>query len=115
MANEEPLVVVEAGVDIVREVVGEDRGNGRYGVIREGEVSLCCGGYGSVGEKAFGAKDRDIGRDRGIGGYRGSGVFVTRRGDEDIVGVDGDVLMKWGKEKGVKDLLSNSRGSGRHR
>ena len=50
LANEEPLVVVEAGVDIVREIVGKDCGDSCDGVIREGETSLCCGGCGSVCE-----------------------------------------------------------------
>ena len=36
LTNEEPLVVVKACVDIVWEVVGEDCGDSRYSVVREG-------------------------------------------------------------------------------
>jgi hypothetical protein len=115
LANEEPLVIVKAGVDIVREVVGKDCGNGHDGVIREGETSLCRGGRGSVRKGAFGAKDRDVGRDRGLGGRRGSEVFAARRGDKDVVGVNGNVFVERGEEEGVEDFLSDSGGSGRHR
>ena len=114
LANEEPLVVVEAGVDIVREIVGKDCGDSRDGVVREGETPLCRGGRGGVLEGAFSAEDRDVSRDRGISGHWGSGVFATRRGDEDIVGVDGDVLVKWSEEEGVENFLSDLGRSGRH-
>ena len=114
LTNEEPLVVVEAGVDIVGEIVGKDCGDSRDGVIREGEASLRGGGYGSACEGAFGAEDRDVSRDRGISGHRGSEVFAARRGDEDIVGVDSDILVKWSEEEGVENFLSDLGRSGRH-
>ena len=114
LANEEPLVVVEASVDIVREVVRKDCGDSRDGVIREGETSLCCGGRGSVCEGVFGVEDRDVSRDRGISGHRGSEVFAARRGDKDVVGVNGNVFVKRGEKESVEDFLSDLRGSGRH-
>ena len=104
-ANEEPLVVVKTGVDIVREIIGEDRGDSRDGVIGEGKTSLCCGGYGSVGEGTSGAKDRDVSRYRGISSHRGPEMFLSRSGDEDIVRVDGDIFVERGEEEGVEDFL----------
>ena len=57
MANEEPLVVVEADVDIAREVVGKYCGNSRGGVVGKGETSLrrsrCRGAF----EGALSAED----------------------------------------------------------
>ena len=114
LANEEPLVVVKAGIDIVREVVGKDCGDSHDGVIREGETALCCGGCRSVCEGTFGGEDRDVGRGRGSGGHRGSEVFMARRGDKDIVGVNGNIFMKQGKEESVEDFLSDLGRSGRH-
>ena len=38
-------MVVEAGVDIVGEIVGKDRSDSRDGVIREGETPLRRGGH----------------------------------------------------------------------
>ena len=114
LANEEPLVVVEAGVNVVREVVGKDRGNSRDGMIREGETPLCCDRYGSVRQRMSGAEDGHRGRGWGVGSHRGSEVFVSGRSDEDVVGVDGDVLVKRGKEEGIKDFLGDLGRSGRH-
>ena len=114
LANEEPLVVVEAGVDIVREVIGEDCGDSHDGMIREGETSLCCGGRGSVCEGALSSEDRDVGRDRSTSGRRGSEVFAARRGDKDVVGVNSNVFMKRGEKESVEDFLSDLGGSGRH-
>ena len=115
LANKEPLVVVKASVDIMREVIRKNRSDSRDSVIREGETPLRRGGRRSVCEGALGTEDRDIGRTRGTSGHRRSGVFVMRRGDEDIVGVNGDVFMEWGEEEGVEDFLSDLGGSGRHR
>ena len=115
MANEEPLLVVKAGIDIVGEVVGKDRGDGRDGVVREGETPLCRSRYGSVCKEAAGAEDRDVSRDRGISGHRGSEVLVTRRGGKHVVGIDGNVFVKWGEEESVEDFLRDLGGSGRHR
>jgi hypothetical protein len=115
LTNEEPLVVVEAGVDIVREVLGKDCGDSRDSVIREGEPPLRRGRHWGVYEGVFGAKDRDIGHDQGIGRPRGLEVFTTRRGDKDVVRVDGDIFMKRGEEKSVEDFLGDVRRSRRHR
>ena len=77
LTNEEPLVVVKACVDIMREIIREDGGNGRDGVVRKGKASLHCSGYGSVTERLFGAKNRDVGHDRGSGSHRESKVFTS--------------------------------------
>ena len=114
LATEEPLVIMEASIDVVREVVGKDCGDSRDGVIREGETSLCRGGCRSVCEGTFGAKDRDISRDRGTSGHRGLEVFAARRGDKDIVGVNCNVFMERGEEESVEDFLSDLGRSGRH-
>jgi hypothetical protein len=109
------LVVVKAGIYIVGEVVGKDRGYGRDGVIGERETALCGSGCGGVRQRSTGAKDGYIGRSWGVCGHRGSEIFAAWGGDKDVVGVDGDVLVEWSKEESVEDFLSYSRGSGRHR
>ena len=115
LTNEEPLVVVKTRVDIVRKVVGENCGNGRGSVVREGETPLRCGRCGSVPEGAFGAEDGDIGRGWSGSSHRGSKVLSTRGSDEDVVRVNGDIFVERGEEEGVKDFLSYLWGSGRHR
>ena len=115
MADEEPLVVVETCVDIVWEVVREDGGDSRGSVIWKGKAALRRGGCRSVHEGLFGAEDGDVGRYWRIGSHRGSEVFASRGGNEDIVGVNGDVLVKWGKEESVEDFMGDLGRSGRHR
>ena len=73
-------MVVEASIDIMREVVGEDCGYGRNGMVREGETPLCRSRCGSVRQRASSVEDGYIGRGWGIGGCRGSEVF-SRRGE----------------------------------
>jgi hypothetical protein len=114
LANEEPLVIVEARVDVVREVIREDRGDSRDGVVRKGEASLCRGGCGSIRKRTFGAEDGYIRRGWGICGHRRSKVFTSRGGDKDVVGVNGDILVEWSKEESIEDFLSDLGGSGRH-
>ena len=114
-ANEEPLVIVETSIDVVRKVIGEDGSNSRDGVIGEWETSLCRSGRGSVRQRTSGVEDRDVGRGRSVGGRRGSEVFASGRSDEDVVRVDSDVLMERGKKEGVEDFLSDLGRSGRHR
>ena len=114
VTNEKPLVVVKSRVDVVWKVVGKDCGDSRCSVVREGETSLCHGGCGSVRQRTFGAEDGYIGCGWGIGGRWGSEVFVSGGSDKDVVGVDGNVLVEWGDEEGVKDFLGNLGGSGRH-
>ena len=114
LTNEEPLVVMKACIDVVWEVIREDCGDGRGSMVRKGEASLCRGRCRYVCEGAFGAEDRDIGCNRGIGGHRGSEVFAAGRGDEDVVGVDGDIFVERREEKSIEDLLSDVGGSGRH-
>ena len=114
MANEEPLVVVKTGVDVVREVVRKDCGDSRDSVVREGEVSLCRGRCGSIRQRTLGAEDGYISRGWGFCVHWGSEVFALGGSDEDIIGIDGDILVERGEEESVKDLLGDSRRSGRH-
>ena len=83
-------------------------------MVRKGGTSLCRGGYGSIREGAFGAKDGDISRGWGVGVHWGSEVLVSRRSNENIIGVDGNVFVERGEKEGVKDFLSYLGGSGRH-
>ena len=114
LTNEEPLVVVKACVDIMREVIRKDCGDSRCHVVWKGKTSLRRGRCGSVSERTLGAENGDVSCDRGSGGHRGSEVFLSRGGDEDVVGVHGDVFVKWGEEECVEDFLSDLGGSGRH-
>ena len=114
LANEEPLVVVKACIDIVWKVIREDGGDSCNGVVREGKTPLRRGRCGSIRQRTSGVKDRDVSRDGGTSGRRGSKVFATRSSDEDIIGVDGNVLMEWGEEEGVEDFLSDLGRSRRH-
>ena len=57
LANEEPLVVVKAGVDIVGEIVGEDCGDSCDGMVGERETALRGDGHGSVCKGTFGTED----------------------------------------------------------
>jgi hypothetical protein len=115
LANEEPLVIVEARVDVVREVIRKDHGDGHGGVVRERETPLRRSGCGNVHKRAFGAEDGYVGRGWGICGHWGSKVFTSWRGDENIVGVNGNILVEWSKEESVEDFLSDLGGRGRHR
>ena len=115
LTNEEPLLVVKTCVDIMREVIRKDGGDSRGSVIREGEASLGHCRSGSVCERSFGAEYRNVSRDWGIGVHQGSEVLASRRGDENIIGVDGNVFMKRGEEESVEDFLGDLGGSGRHR
>ena len=114
MTNEEPLVVMKAGVDIVREVVRKDCGDSHGSMVRKGEAPLRHGRCRSVHERTLGAENGDINRDWGIGVHRGSEILVSRGGDKNIIGVDGNVFMKRGEEESVEDFLGYLRGSGRH-
>jgi hypothetical protein len=114
LANEEPLVVVEARVDVMREIIREDRGDSRDGMVGNGETPLCRGGCGSIRERTSGAEDGYISRSGGVCGHWGSKVFTSWGGDKDVVGVDGDILVEWSEEESVEDFLSDLGGSGRH-
>ena len=114
LANEEPLVVVEACVDVVWEVVGENCGDSRGSVVGKGETPLCRGGCRSVHERTLGAQNRDIGCGWGSSVHRGSEVFAMGRGDKDVIGIDGDVFVKRGEEESVEDFLGYLGRSGRH-
>ena len=107
-------MVMKSCVDIVWEVVGEDGGDSRYRVVREGETSLCCSRCGSISQGTSGAEDGYIGCDWGIDGHRGLEIFASGGSEEDVVGVDGNILMERGEQEGVKDFLGDSGRSGRH-
>ena len=114
LTNEEPLVVVKVGIDIVREVIREDRGDSRGRMIGKREAPLCRGGCGSVREGAVSAENGDVGCGWGRSIHRGSEVFMMGGSDKDVVRVNGDVLVEWGKEESVENFLSDLGGSGRH-
>ena len=115
LANEEPLMIVEARVDVMQEVIREDRGDSCGGVVWKGETPLRRGGCGSVHKRAFSAKNRDVSRNRGSGGHWGSEVFTSGGGNEDVVGVDGNIFVERGEEESVENLLGDSGRCGRHR
>jgi hypothetical protein len=72
------------------------------------------GGCRSVCERAPGAQDGDISRDWGIGVHRGSEILASGGGDEHVVGIDGDVLVKWGEEESVEYFLGYAGRRRRH-
>ena len=114
LTNEEPLIGVEPGIDIVWEVIGKDCCDGSNCMIGERETSLCHSRHWFSGEGLSGTKNGDISRDRGIGRHRGSEVLSSRSGDIDVIRVDGDVIVERGEKEGVKHVLSYTGGSGRH-
>ena len=114
LANEEPLVVVEASVNVMGKVVRKDCGDSRDSVIREGEAPLRRGGCGSVFKGTSGIEDRDVGCTRIIRGHRSPEVLATGGSDEDVVGVNGNILVEWGEEESVEDFLGDLGRSERH-
>ena len=67
LPNEEPLMIVEAGVNVMREIVGEDCGYGGDSVVGERKTPLRCGRGGSVVKGSSSAQDRDVSCGRGVG------------------------------------------------
>ena len=115
LSNEKPLMVVKVCVDIVWEIIREDCGDSRGSVVRKGETPLCRSRCGSVREGTFGTENGDVSHGWSSDVHRGSEVFMSRGGNEDIIGVNGDVFMKRGEEESVEDFLSYLGGCGRHR
>ena len=115
LSDEEPPVVMKMCIDVVREVVRKDHGDSCGCVVGKGKAPLCRGRCGSVHERSLGVENRDISCYRGGGVHRGSKVLTAGRGDEDVVGVDGDVFVKRGKKESVEEFLGDLGGSGRHR
>ena len=115
LTDEEPLVIVKACVDIVWEVVRENGGNSRNGMVGKRETPLRRGGCGSVHKRTFSAKNGDVSRSWGSGGHWGSEGFTSGGGNEDIVGVDGNIFVERGEEESVENLLGDLGRSGRHR
>ena len=114
MANEKPMVVVEACIDVMGEVIGKDCGDSRGSVVRKGEAPLRHGGCRSVRERVFDAENGDVSRNRGGSGHWGSEVFASRGGDEYVVGINGDIFVKRGEEEGIEDFLSDLGRRRRH-
>ena len=114
LTNEEPLVVVKARIDIVWEVVREDCSDSRGGVIRKGEAPLRRGRGGNIRKGTLGAENGDISCNWSSGAHQGSEVFASRRGDEDIVGVDSDIFVERGKQESVEYFLGYAGRCGRH-
>ena len=83
-------------------------------MVWKGEAALRRGGYRGISEGSSAIEDGDIGCDWGFGSRRGSEVFTSRRGDKDVVGVNGDVLVKLGEEEIVEYFLGYAGGCGRH-
>ena len=107
LTDEEPLLVMQACIDIVWEVIREDGGDSRGSVVRKGEAPLGCCRRGSICKRSFGTEYRNVSRDWGSGAHRGLKVFLSRRGNENVVGVHGNVFVEWGKKEGVEDFLGD--------
>jgi hypothetical protein len=114
LTNEEPLVVVKVSVDIMWEVIGKNCCNGSDGMIGKREISLCRSRHWFDRKGAPCAQDRDIGCRGSINCHWGSEVFSSRGGNINVVGVDGDVVMEWGKKESIKYFLSYAGGCRRH-
>ena len=114
LANEEPLVVVEARIDVMWEVIREDRGDSCDGVVRKGEAPLRRSRCRSFLKRSFSAEDGDVSCGRSADGHWGSEVFASWGGDKHVVGINGDVFVERGKKESVENFLSNSRRGGRH-
>ena len=57
MTNEEPLMVVKAGIDVVREVVRKNGHDSGYSMVRERETPLHHGGDWCVSKRSSHTKD----------------------------------------------------------
>ena len=75
---------------------------------------MCRGRCGRVFKGMSSGEDGDISCSGVSGVHRGSEVLTARGGYENIVGVNGDVLMKRGEKEGVEDFLGDLGRSGRH-
>jgi hypothetical protein len=114
LTNEEPLIGMESGIDIVWEVIGKDCCDSSDCMIGERETSLCCSRRWFSGEGSSSTKNGDVSRDRGVGNHRGLEVLPSRSGNIDVVRVDSDIIMERGEKKGVKHFLSYTGGCRRH-
>ena len=108
LTNEEPLMVVKSGIDIMWEVIREDSHNGGNGMVREREASLCRGRDWRIGKRLSSGEDGDVSRDGRIGRHQGSKVFLSRGGHKDIIRINGDILVEWGKKESVEKFLCDS-------
>ena len=77
LANEEPLVVVKAGIDIVGKVVRQNGSDGGDRMIRDRKTALRHGRKQHGSEGLSCAQDRDVSHGRGVSGHWGSEVFAT--------------------------------------
>ena len=74
-------------------------------MVREGEAALCRGGRGRALEGTLVGEDGNVGRGGTSDIHRRSKVFTARGGDEDIVGVDCDVVVEWGEKEDRKSVV----------
>ena len=109
LANKEPLIGMESGIDIVWKVIRKDGCNGSNCMVREREAPLCRSRYWLSHKRSSSAKNGDIGHNGGVGGHWWLEVLLSRGSDIDIIRVYGDVVMKWGKEEGIEKFLSDLR------
>ena len=96
------MVGMELGIDIVWEVIEKDCCDGSNCMIGKGKTPLRCSRYWFSGKGSSGTKNRDVGRDEGVGSHWGSKVLPSRSGDIDIVGIDGDIVVEQGEKEGVE-------------
>ena len=109
LANEEPLGVMKACVDIVGKVIGQNGCNGSDHMIRDGETSLCRSRNRGIGKGVSCTQNRDIGCGGRSHGHRGSEVFSSWGSDKNIIRVDGDILVKRREEESVEKFLGDTR------
>ena len=57
LANEEPLVVMKLGINVMWEVIGEDGCNSCNGMVGKGKAPLCHGRDRRVNKRSSGAED----------------------------------------------------------
>ena len=114
LANKEPLVGVEPGIDIMWEVIGKDGCDGSDSMVRERETPLCHSRHWFGREGSSCTQNGDVGHSGGVGDHRGSEILSSRSGDIDVIRINGDVVVERGEKEGIKQFLSHARGSGRH-
>ena len=114
LSDEEPLLVMKVGIDVMWEVIGEDGRNGGNSVIWKWKTPLCRGRGGNVTEGLSCAQDRDVSHNGRVGGRWWSEVFPSRGSNIDVVRIHSDVVVEWGEKEGVENFLGDARRSGRH-
>ena len=83
-------------------------------MIRDGKTALGHSGHRSVIQGSSRGENRDVSCHGGVNGHWGSKVFLSGRGDEDVIRVYSDIFMERSEEEGVKEFSSDLRRSGGH-